>query len=278
MTIVSTANTDALRHPAPGSHVCWVVDDDLTYRKLAAMLLRGAPPAGEKPVVFGPEDSPALAELAPLAELAADPRVAFLRGGPFEPDVMLAMFDQQAAIARDEGYQRLRLVADMDWLLPLRPDTESIVALELLLDRHAKRLDLTIVCAYRQASFDMAAICGALAVHPVDAGNDEPPQFRLVAAPGDVWSLSGELDASVATNFGAAIHAAARATTATPDAPCIVDVSSLEFIDVGSMRAIANACRRANAPVRLVGAAPGLHRGWKLAGFGEWAPMVELVG
>jgi anti-anti-sigma regulatory factor len=269
---MSCAVSPVLRNPEPGSHVCWVVEDDASYVERAAAVLREARASGDKPLAFGAEGSSSLAELAPLAAVAADPRAAFLGGGPLEPDVMFAMFEEQSAIARGEGYRRLCLVADMDWLLPLQPSTASVVAFELLLDRHAKRLDATIVCAYRRASFDAGAVAGTMAVHPVAAGVADPPQFRLVAAGDGTWALSGELDLAVTEHFSAAIHAA----TAGGDG--VVDVSGLDFIDVGGMRAIADAGRSVAAPIRLLGATPRFRRSWKLAGFADLAPMVELVG
>lgn len=270
MTVSS--DTATLQDLAPGSHVCWIVDAPDDYVEAATILLEGASSAGEKAVVFGPEGSGPLLTLAPLAEQAADPRLAFLGGGPLDPGAMFAMFREQSALARAEGYERLRVVADMDWLLPAAPTTEAVIAFELLLDRHAKELDATILCAYRTGSFDTAAIAGALCVHPLEAGPVERPQFRLVAADGQTWRLSGEVDYAVLGDFASAISAAAAA------GDCVVDVSTLDFIDVASMRAIAVASRAPDTTIALVGARPLVRRGWQLAGFADAAPAVQLVG
>lgn len=261
-----------LRTLAPGSHVCWIVDQPSTYLETAAALLREAQAAGDKAVVFGPAGSAPLAELAPLAVQAADPREAFLGGGPLDPAAMFAMFREQSAIARSEGYARLRVVADMDWLLPMTPATKDIVAFELLLDRHAHELDATIVCAYRTGSFDTGALAGTRSVHPLDAGAGAhvEPQFRLVAADAETWRLSGEVDLAVLDEFDAAITAAAS------EGACVVDVSTLAFIDVAGLRAVAVAGLGADRTITLVGARPMVRRSWQLAGFATSAPAVVL--
>jgi ABC-type transporter Mla MlaB component len=254
-----------------GSHVCWLVDDPAIYTDVAAALLSDGSRLGQKPVVFGPADSPNLAELEPAAAIAADPHVAFLDSGPLDPDAMFAMFRAQSALAEAAGYDGLRVVADMDWLLPGRPTVEAIVGFELLLDRVVGELNATVVCAYRRTSFDTAAIAGALAVHPLQFGSSEQPQFRLVAGGADSWRLAGEVDLAVGAAFAAALVAALSL------GDCEVDVADLEFLDVAGMRAVAEAARVARVGVRLRGASPMLQRSWRLARFDEVAPMVQLV-
>ena len=106
------------------------------------------------------------------------------------------MFEEQSTRARSEGYRGLRLVADMDWLLPAAPTTDELVAFELWLDRHVPRLGATIVCAYRETSFDTDVLGGAGCVHPLGAGS-EAPQFKLVAGDAGSWRLVGEVDIAV---------------------------------------------------------------------------------
>jgi anti-anti-sigma factor len=247
-----------------------LVDDAATYAESAATILADARAFGQKPVVFGPEGSPTLIELEPMAAIAADPHVKFLDRGPLAPETMFAMFREQSAVARAEGYDGLRVVADMDWLLSGQPTMESIVGFELLLDRVVAELDATVVCAYRRSSFDTASLAGALAVHPVAVPADDSAQFRFVAGDGQEWRLSGELDLAVDPMFAAAFRAAASQPA------CVVDISELEFIDVAGMRVIAEVGREAHS-LQLRGASSVLRRVWQLTGFEEFAPMVQLV-
>jgi anti-anti-sigma regulatory factor len=254
-----------------GQHVCWIVDDSSTYISGAAALLTEGKRLGQKLVLFGPAGSVPLAELGPVAALTADPRAAFLGRGTFDPGALIAILRGQSALAREDGYDGLCVVADMDCLLPERPATEAIVAFELLLDRLVSDLDDTVVCAYRHSSFDTAAITGALSVHPVHSGRDEEPPFRLVYAGGQTWRLTGEVDLAAASTFAIVFAAIASLDE------FVIDVSGLEFVDVAGMRMIGAAARSARGELRLRGASPALRRYWRLGGFAESAPTVRLI-
>lgn len=266
-----TADRSVLRGLADGGHVCWVVGQAEAFLDVASAVLEDGVAAGRKPLAFGPEGGEAVTMLSPVAAVATDPRVAFLDGGPLDPPSMYDMFREQTAAARTEGYEGVCLVADMDWLLAQRPAPEAIVAFELLLDRVVAELDATVVCAYRESSFDGPDIAGALAVHPIDIGDGEAPQFRLVAGEPGTWRLSGEIDVADDPTFAAAFAAA------TGDDPCEVDVSNLDFIDVAGMRVIAAAGRSRGRRIVLRGASAALRRNWQAIGYDKLAPTVELI-
>jgi anti-anti-sigma factor len=251
-----------------GEHVCWLLDDPATYTGVAAELLAEGSRRGQKPVVFGPEGSAPLAQLAAGAAIAVDPHATFIGGGPLDPMILLALFREQAALAEADGYEALRVVADMDWLLPWEPTTEQIVSFEIQLDRLIRELKATIICAYRRSSFDTAAIAGALSAHPAQLGDNERPHFRFVADGPGSWRLTGEIDLGVRC----ALEAAVAAATAQGD--CVIDISGLDFIDVAGMRAIASAGQ--GRAMELRGASPALRRLWELSGFSELAPTVQL--
>lgn len=254
-----------------GSHVCWVVDDQAAYSDEATELLAGGGALNQKLVAFGPEGSDSLAAVRAGAAIVADPHVAFLDRGPLTVEAVFAAFREQSAVARDEGYDGLRVVADMDWLLPGRPTPASIVGFELLLDRVVGELGASVVCAYRCASFDAETITGASAVHPIRLGSGEPPQFRMVAGADGTWRLSGEVDVAVIPAFAAAFDAAASGGM------CVVDVAGLDFIDVAGMRVVAQRSREHDRTVVLSGASERLRRTWELARFHQAAPRVELL-
>jgi hypothetical protein len=65
---------------------------------------------------------------------------------------MIAKFRRQSVLARADGYAGL-----------------------------AAELGATVVCAYRRSSFDTTALASALAVHPMQSGQDEEPPYRLVS-------------------------------------------------------------------------------------------------
>jgi anti-anti-sigma factor len=190
-------------------------------------------------------------------------------GGKLDPAILRGYATQ----ACEGGYSGLRVVADMDWLLPFRPQMAQIISLELQLDRLIAELNATLVCAYRTSSFDTAAIIAALTVHSAHSpqrGGHPVPQFRFTATGPQSWQLSGEIDFPVSDMFQAAL------STAASLGECVIDVSGLRFVDVSGMRSLAIASRTAASGIRLHGASRELRRLWDLCGFDRAAPLVYL--
>jgi hypothetical protein len=225
-----------IRDLGVSGHVCWLVSDPGAYDGLTAALLAEGDGRGERSVAFGPG--------------AMD---------PVTPVAMMDLIRELAMEASADGYDGLRIVADMDCILPLHLSTADIVAFELRLDRLLSELNATVVCAYRRSSFDTKALAGALAVHPEQFGGGPQVPFRFVAGPQRYWRLYGEVDMSMQEAFAAAFGTAATL------GDCVIDVTDLRFIDVSGMRAIAHGARAASDGIRLNGASADLRRLWTSA-------------
>jgi anti-anti-sigma factor len=237
----------AIRDLGVSGHVCWLVSDPGAYDGLAAALLAEGAGLGQRPVAFGPG--------------AIDPGT---------PIAFMKLLRELAAKAPADGYGGLRIVADMDCILPLHLSTTDIVAFEVQLDRLLSELNATVVCAYRRSSFDTEAIAGALAVHPEQFGGGLQAPFRLVAGPQRSWRLSGEVDMSMQEAFAAALGTAATL------GDCVIDVTDLRFIDISGLRAIAHGARATDDAIRLHGASADLRRLWDMCGFKDFAPKVQF--
>ena len=248
-------------------HICLVVDDGDSYADSAAAFLSEGGARHEKTVTFGPQDSLAQQRLQQLADVAVDPHVDVLDRGLLDSERMFAMFRQEAATALDEGYARLRVAADMDWLLPVTRDGDETLRFEVLLDRVVSEVDATVLCAYRRASFSPDTILGMRCTHPVVAGHSEREPVKVIAGDDGAWILSGELDVSASCVLVPALRA-------TASERWVVDVSGLVFADVSGMRAIVTAVRQANRTLHARGASEKLKRYWRLAGFDRTATRV----
>jgi anti-anti-sigma factor len=237
----------AIRDLGLSGHVCWLVSDPRTYDELAAALLAEGGGLGQRPVAFGPGAV-----------------------NPGTPAAIMDLIRELAAKAPADGYGGLRIVADMDCILPLHLSTADIVAFELQLDRLLSELNATVVCAYRRSSFDTTAIAGALAVHPEQLGSGPRAPFRFVAGAQQRWRLSGEVDMSMREAFAAACGTAATL------GDCVIDVTDLRFIDISGMRAIAHGAQAAGDAILLHGASADLRRLWDVSGFKDFAPEVQF--
>jgi hypothetical protein len=59
---------------------------------------------------------------------------AYLRGGHFDQNAMLALIEEVLTAGQSEGYALTRLVANMEWALEDRPGVEDIVEYETRLN------------------------------------------------------------------------------------------------------------------------------------------------
>ncbi|HEX2061762.1 MAG TPA: MEDS domain-containing protein [Thermoanaerobaculia bacterium] len=59
---------------------------------------------------------------------------AYLRGGHFDQNAMLALIEEVLTAGKAEGYPLTRLVANMEWALEDRPGVEDIVEYETRLN------------------------------------------------------------------------------------------------------------------------------------------------
>jgi signal transduction histidine kinase len=93
-------------------------------------------------------------------------REAYLAGGRFEPEAILATLDAAKDAARAEGYRYLRATGDMTWALEGAPGVERLVEYEALLNRHVARSNLFGICQYDLSRFPAGTLLELLAVHP----------------------------------------------------------------------------------------------------------------
>src|SRR5919199_5387867 len=59
---------------------------------------------------------------------------AYLRGGHFDQDAMLALIEEVLKAGKSQGYRLTRLVANMEWALEDRPGVQDIVEYETRLN------------------------------------------------------------------------------------------------------------------------------------------------
>lgn len=258
----------------PSDHVCWSVGPADDYDGLAKACLAAGSEAGDKVVYFGPERALPVAPVPAPDVPTHDPRVSFLGGGPLDPDAMLAMFRREAAAAEREGFRALRVVADMDWVTGLATHDE-LTAFELRLDATVDELGAIVVCAYRNGTYAARQVAQVNTVHPAAFGElTEDLGFRVWSGGSAQWHVAGEVDCFNADAFAFTLASAAAASRS----PVRVRLDGLQFIDVAGMRAIATTATAGGA-VRICLERPSetFARCWRLLGFEELAPSVELV-
>jgi hypothetical protein len=105
---------------------------------------------------------------ATLASGQLDVRVwdeAYLRDGRFDQDAMLALME--ALLQASDGYQRVRLLAQMEWSLLHRPGVDDLLEYEARLNNILPNYDDSVVCAYDLSKFGATLAMFALRTHPL---------------------------------------------------------------------------------------------------------------
>ena len=92
---------------------------------------------------------------------------AYLRGGHFDQDSMLALIEQVLRNGKSQGFPLTRLVANMEWALEDRPGVHDIVEYESRLNNILPKYDDPVVCVYDLAKFDAETVMDILRTHPV---------------------------------------------------------------------------------------------------------------
>ncbi len=221
----------------------------------------------------GSEAGQKLFRLAPTPSSPTTADVTVLEPGPLVASTMYAMFRREAALAREEGYRGLRLIAEMDWLLAQPPTPKELFDFELMLDEVVAELNATFVCAYRVSQYAPENIAELVAVHPLSTG-DAPADlnFRMWNVDRGTWELSGEIDILNSAQFHRAL------ATASAHGPLRrLSLARLTFISVDGIAALAEAAAaQATHPLIIHRATSVFHDCWTFLGLADRLPHVTF--
>jgi len=92
---------------------------------------------------------------------------AYLRGGRFEQDRMLALLQEAIDTGRKQGYAMTRLVAHMEWATGDSPGVEDLVEYETRINQMWPRHEDAVICVYDLARFRADIVMDIMRTHPV---------------------------------------------------------------------------------------------------------------
>lgn len=91
---------------------------------------------------------------------------AYLRGGRFNQDAMLALIQQALEDSKASGFGLTRLWANMEWALEKLPGVEDLLEYETRLNRILPQYDDFVVCTYDLSKFSASVVVDVLRTHP----------------------------------------------------------------------------------------------------------------
>jgi hypothetical protein len=92
---------------------------------------------------------------------------AYLRGGTFDQDAMLALIEGSLQSGADEGYPLTRLVAHMEWACSDAPGVGDLVEYETRLNYVLPKYDDPVICTYDLSKFGSSVAMDIMRTHPV---------------------------------------------------------------------------------------------------------------
>jgi ABC-type transporter Mla MlaB component len=272
-------SVDAVPGAAPADHLCWVYEDDAAFDEAAREFLVGGLARGDRVLCVGERvieglTAPGAPDLSALVARGAIQTLtlaeAYEAAGPFLPEQQLAYYDDATRQAQEAGYRGLRVIAEVSALAADPAQRAELVRWEHIADAFAARgSGFSAMCAYR-ADLGPEALADVASVHPLVHAPDGGSTFRLFAD-GDRFVLAGSVDTFSSDRL-------ARVLTATEVTGGVVtlDLSELEFVDVGASRALARwaaGLAERSVTVEVVGASALLRRMWHILGFDRVAAV-----
>jgi anti-anti-sigma factor len=257
------------------SHICWSYRSDAEHRDFLVEFFNAGLAANERVMYLAPPDQilstlPELGaagiDVGPLTERGAlsidDVDGAYLFEGALQPDVRLAGHALLVGQALRDGFEGLRVCAEIAPLLGTDGVGEEWCGYEVRADLLISRLPSIVVCACDLRQARPEVVSDLHAVHSLHTGAptaDSP--FKLHAGRGGL-ALSGEVDASSAERVGRWLSEALRDL---PDP--VIDVEGLEFIDVAGMWALLDSAHAHPEGLRLQGTSPKFRQVWSVCGY-----------
>jgi anti-anti-sigma regulatory factor len=253
-----------------GDHVCALVDDHEDGLTAIGTMVTAGLRAGEKVLVYTESLRPTAvtdgltARGVPVAAAERRGQVqvlpardAYLSAGRFEPRHMLETLAGHIRRATADRYRGLRLVGDMAWATDGPAGIEDLPWYETQVNRLYLDQRALGVCLYDTRVFSRSMLRQVSCAHPSTSTAGAAGtwiallRIRRTAEPYGL-RLYGEVDLSNRRALVAALEAAVDERP-DRDAPVVVDVTGLRFVDASTAAMLAANARRAPG-VRITGA------------------------
>lgn len=91
---------------------------------------------------------------------------AYLKGGFFDPNRMIALLKQAQKQALKDGYKGLRVTGEMTWILSKLPGVERFVEYEAKLNYFFPKSKCSAICQYNEQKFSPEVLLDVIYTHP----------------------------------------------------------------------------------------------------------------
>lgn len=271
--VEATRLAEGFRALGPGRHVCWLVGSGEDYALGARTFAAQGRLIGDRVLIVGKQ--PGDRRDLPRGTLVIDPAVVgAAAGGDAAPwELVHREWGRRDPRSRRIGGP-LRVLAQMEQLVPAGCGLDELVELELGWGQWAAGSGASVVCAYREDAWREKLLRDVACMHSGQVGNRRlAVSFRMTCVEAGCWKVDGVVDFVAAPAFGAAARAALSRSGSLR-----LRFDDLDMIDAAGIQELAQAVRAVDGGVvRVEGANPTVRRLWRLSGFDTAALPVEIA-
>jgi anti-anti-sigma regulatory factor len=231
-------------------HSCGVHGDPRDYRPRLAEFFREGLERGLRVAYLGPgsvrelqEHLDSLVDIGPVPSHEAIRVISFDEiygmGGPVDPTEVIERYAAATQEALADGYQGLRISADVTDLVSAPEQQDAFARCEFLLERYSARHPLSAMCEYRLELGD--AVTQFACMHAAVPAGLTP--FQVFACDDGAVGLLGEFDQAGQAAFERALQ---RIQPGPGESELIFDMSAVRFMDhhaLLSLDSYAEACQ-----------------------------------
>ena len=251
-------------------HVCWVHGDRGDYRPRLGEFFRDGLERGLRVAYLGSGDAGELGELlgrvaetGPLWSGGAVRVISFEEfygaGERVDPVAVIKRYDTATQEALADGYQGLRVSADVTDLVRAPERQEAFAQCEFLLERYSSRHPLSAMCGYRRELGD--AVTQFACLHAAVPAGLTP--FQVFACDDGAVGLLGEVDQACQGAFERALR---RIQPAPGDPQLIFDMSQVRFMDHYALLSLDSYAEACPVPVVVRSVPPIVRRAARVLG------------
>jgi len=245
-------------------HVCWVHGDRGDYRPRLGEFFRDGLKRGLRVAYLGSGDAGELRELlgrvAGTGQLRSGRAVRVISfeefygaGEPVDPAAVINRYAAATQKALADGYQGLRVSADVTDLVRAPDHQDAFARCEVLLERYSSRHPLSAMCGYRRELAD--AVTQFACLHAAVQAGLTP--FQVFACGDGAVGLLGEFDRAWQGAFERALR---RIEPAPGDSALIFDLSKVRFMDHHALLSLDSYAEACPVPVVVRSAPPIVRR------------------
>ena len=237
----------------PQDHSCWVHGDRGDYSPRLTEFFREGLERGLRVAYLGPgnagelrEHLDRLVDTGPLLTREAIRLISFEEiYGAREPVDPTGVIERYAAVTEEalaDGYQGLRISADVTDLVRAPEQQDAFARCEFLLERYSSRHPLSAMCEYRRDLGD--AVTQFACMHAAVPIGLTP--FQVFACDDGAVGLLGEFDQACQIAFDRALR---RIQLAPDDSRLVFDMSAVRFMDHRALLALDSYAQKCQVPV-----------------------------